>query len=171
MQDVYRQLFCLLIFTITGIIIGILFDIFRILRRSFKTADWITYLEDILFWILSGSIMLFSIFVFNNGEIRSYIFIGIAIGVIIYMLTISRYFIKSSVTIIQFIKKILSYPIKLLKNIIKIIIVKPFLFLKKKIVKIFNVLDKKIQKKTKSINKNIKNKKKTKEKEGILQKM
>lgn len=42
-----------LIFTINGILIGLLFDFFRILRRSFKTKDIITYIEDILFWILT----------------------------------------------------------------------------------------------------------------------
>ena len=61
-------LFC--IFIINGIIIGILFDFFRILRKTFKTSDLITYIEDSLFWILTGIIILYSIFVFNNGEIR-----------------------------------------------------------------------------------------------------
>lgn len=97
MEEVYNQLFCLLIFTITGITIGVLFDIFRILRKSFKTADIVTYLQDILFWLISGGIILFSIFQFNHGEIRSYVFIGIILGVILYMITISKYIIKYSV--------------------------------------------------------------------------
>ncbi len=160
MQEVYNQLFCLLIFIITGIVIGILFDIFRILRKSFKTADFITYLEDIIFWILTGCIMLFSIFIFNNGEIRSYVFIGIAIGIISYMLIISRFFVKISVSIIKFIKKILSYPIKLIKNIFTKIILKPTL----KILKNIHNLTKN---KPKHINKH----KKMNKKEGILKKM
>ena len=65
-------LFC--IFIINGIIIGILFDFFRILRKTFKTSDLITYIEDSLFWILTGIIILYSIFVFNSGEIRFFIF-------------------------------------------------------------------------------------------------
>ena len=160
MQEVYNQLFCLLIFILTGIVIGILFDIFRILRKSFKTADFITYLEDIIFWILTGCIMLFSIFIFNNGEIRSYVFIGIAIGIISYMLIISRFFVKISVSIIKFIKKVLSYPIKLIKNIFTKIILKPTL----KILKNIHNLTKN---KPKHINKH----KKMNKKEGILEKM
>ena len=160
MQEVYNQLFCLLIFILTGIVIGILFDIFRILRKSFKTADFITYLEDIIFWILTGCIMLFSIFIFNDGEIRSYVFIGIAIGIISYMLIISRFFVKISVSIIKFIKKILSYPIKLIKNIFTKIILKPTL----KILKNIHNLTKN---KPKHINKH----KKMNKKEGILEKM
>ena len=42
-----------LIFVLNGFAIGFLFDIFRILRKAFKTTDTITYIEDILFWILT----------------------------------------------------------------------------------------------------------------------
>ena len=141
-----EQLLCLIAFTITGIVIAILFDIFRILRKSFKTADWLTNLQDILFWILAGFIILFSIFKFNNGEIRSYIFIGIVLGVLIYMLTISRYIVKYSVIIIKFIKKIVHYPINLTLKIFNILFIKPIKFLIHKIStflkKCFKILQK-----------------------------
>ena len=52
-------------------------------------------------------------FKFNNGEIRSYIFVGISLGVLIYMLTLSKYIVRCSVIIIKFIKKIISYPVNL----------------------------------------------------------
>lgn len=132
MDEIYEQLFCLLIFTITGIVIGILFDLFRILRKSFKTADWITYIQDILFWILTGFIVLFSIFKFNNGEIRSYIFLGIALGVLIYMLTISKFIIKYAVLIINWIKKIIYYPISIIANILRKIVINPMQIFAKK---------------------------------------
>jgi len=168
MQGVYNQLFCLLIFTITGIVIGILFDIFRILRKSFRTADWITCLQDILFWILAGGIMLVSIFTFNNGEIRSYVFIGILLGIILYMLAISRFFIKSSVYIINFLKKLLSYPINFIEKKIRKMIIQPILCLVKNINNIFRKTDKKIHNFTKSKYNCKKKRKKIKEKEGIL---
>lgn len=125
--NVYQQLFNLLVFTITGIVIGILFDIFRIIRKSFKTADFITYIEDVLFWLLTGLILLFTIFTFNNGEIRTYIFVGLLLGFVTYLLTISKYVIKICVTILKFIKNILYFPIKVLLNFIKKYIVKPVL--------------------------------------------
>ena len=151
-----EQLFCLIAFTVTGIVIGVLFDIFRILRRSFKTADWLTTLQDILFWILAGLIILFSIFKFNNGEIRSYIFVGITLGVLIYMLTLSRYIVKYSVIIIKFLKKIISYPINLILKIFNFLLVKPLRFLAQKIStffkKIFQSMTKGIKKKEKNKN-------------------
>ena len=79
---VTNQAYLFLIFIANGIVIGILFDFFRISRRVVKTGDLMTYIEDLIFWILTGSIILYSIFVFNNGEIRLFMFLAIIIGVI-----------------------------------------------------------------------------------------
>lgn len=101
-----NQSYIFSIFILNGFLIGILFDVFRIFRRSFKTPDFITYIEDILFWILSGCIILYSIFKFNNGELRLFIFIGIIAGVLIYLLLFSKIFINFAVYFIKIIKKI-----------------------------------------------------------------
>lgn len=124
-----NQAFLFLIFVINGLIIGFLFDIFRILRISFKTNDFITYIEDILFWILTGTIVLYSIFVFNNGEIRFFIFLGIIIGIILYLTIFSSSIIKVSVHILRFIKNIF-------EKILKILII-PFACIGKCIKRIF----------------------------------
>lgn len=100
-----NQAYLFLVFTINGIIIGLLFDIFRVLRRSFKTSDVITYIQDIVFWILTGLILLYSIFTFSNGEVRFYMFLGVFFGCLLYMLIFSRIFIKVNVKIIVKIKK------------------------------------------------------------------
>ena len=133
---VTNQAYLFLIFTINGIIIGILFDFFRILRKSFKTSDIITYVEDLLFWILTGIIILYSIFTFNNGEIRLFIFLAIAIGVIAYMLLLSPYVIKVNVLIIKFLKNIitrifnfLSIPFKYIYKLTQNIFFKPVSFI------------------------------------------
>lgn len=133
--SVYYQLFNLVIFIITGIIIGILFDIFRIIRKSFKTPDIITYIEDIIFWILTGLILLFTIFTFNNGELRIYIFIGLIIGLIIYLLTLSKYFVKICVNILKLIKKIIYVPIKAIWRFLNKFIFHPFSTILLKITK------------------------------------
>lgn len=140
------QLYSLLIFTISGVAIGIFFDIFRILRRTFKTPDIITYIEDTIFWICTGIFFLFLLFKFNNGQIRNYVIIGIIIGVVIYILTISKYFIKINVNIINLVKKILLYPIKLICTILRKIL-KPFSFI---VININNIFQKNVEKCLKS---------------------
>jgi len=161
-NTVTMQLYSMLVFLISGIIIGVFFDFFRILRKSFKTSDIITYIEDIIFWILTGLFLIFVLFQINNGEIRLYNIIGLFIGIILYMIFVSKIFININVKIINFLKKIfiklfkiLLYPIKLLFNILKKLL-KPISFFVinvKKITKNFskkNILwskNKKISKK------------------------
>ena len=128
-----NQVYVFTVFILDGIIIGLLFDIFRILRKSFKTADIVTYCEDFIFWILTFSLLLYSIFKFNNGELRLFIFIGLIIGILIYLLAFSKLFINISVYIISFIKKIiyvvLIIPISYLIKFIRKIIFKPIIFI------------------------------------------
>lgn len=132
---VTNQAFLFLIFILNGILIGILFDIFRILRRSFKTSDVMTYFQDVLFWILTGFILLYSIFTFSNGEIRFYMFLAIFLGCLIYMLMFSRYFINVNVKIILITKKIsgkiisiLILPFKIILKVLRKIFFKPIKF-------------------------------------------
>ncbi len=120
-----NQLYIFLLFILTGIVIGIVFDIFRIFRRSFKTNDIITYVQDFLFWFVTGCILLFSIFTFNNGGLRGYIFIGIILGVLLHLLLLSKYFINIFVKIFSVLKKIIGYPIYWLLNFTKKYILSP----------------------------------------------
>lgn len=116
-----NQIKVLIAFFSTGIIIGILFDIFRIIRKTFKTPNIVTYIQDIIFWILSGVLLLSTIFLFTDGEIRFYMITDIILGAIIYFITISKLFILISTKIILFIKKfviLLITPLLRLKNII-----------------------------------------------------
>lgn len=160
-----NQAYLFVMFIINGILIGFLFDIFRILRKSFKTSDTITYIEDITFWILTGILTLYFIFTYNNGEIRLYIFLGIIFGISIYILTISKHIIKFSVTIINFVKsitmkliKIITYPLKIVANVLKKILFRPISFIFINIRKTFtknkiNLL--KLVKKPKETTKNV----------------
>lgn len=99
-----NQLYILLTFFVTGIIIGIIFDFFRILRKSFKTSNIVTYIEDLLFWLLSGFLIILVIFNFTNGEIRIYMIVSLACATLLYFLLISKYIVGTVSNIIIFIK-------------------------------------------------------------------
>lgn len=126
---VLKQANIFLVFIFDGILIGILFDIFRVLRKNFKTPDVVTYIEDILFWILTGVILLYSIFIVADGEIRFYMFLATFCGCIFYILLFSKSFIKVA-------SKILRTLITLFSNIFKSIF-KLITFTVKIIEKIF----------------------------------
>lgn len=158
-----NQAYLFSLFILNGILIGIVFDIFRILRKSFKTTDFITYIEDTLFWIVSGMITIYFLFVFNNGEIRFYIFIGIFLGVALYILSISKYFININVKLIAILKniigKILSiilYPIKLILKMMKKTFLRPISFVFINIRKIMTKNTIKLKDNLKKLNNNAK---------------
>ncbi len=164
---IYTQLELFFIFIISGFVIGLLFDFFRILRKTIKTADFVTYVEDILFWILTGFIILYSVFKYNNGEIRIFMFLAIIIGMLLYLTLISKYLLIISTTIINFIKnifikifEIIKIPFTILIKTIRKIFLNPISFI---IIKIKKYISKKIKnfynilKKMKMSNKFVKN--------------
>lgn len=150
------QALIFIVFTFTGILLGILFDFFRVFRRTFNTIDFITYLEDILYWILAGIIVLYNIWFFNNGEIRFFMIIGIIMGAIIYSLLFSPILIKIETMILTKLKNIIMFFYKII-IIPKEKIIKFFAFYTSKI----NIIAKKQNNKSSklSILKKIKNKK------------
>lgn len=117
-----NQAYLFLVFSLTGVTIGILFDFFRILRRSIKTSNIVTYIQDILFWILTGIIVLYNIWYFNNGELRIFVFLGLIIGILIYMTTLSNIVVKIFTKILVFLINILKMPLKVICKLLNKII-------------------------------------------------
>ena len=114
-EIIIRQFKILAIFAISGIIISILFDIFRIRRRVWKFPNIITYFEDILFWIISAIILLYTVIRYTTGELRIYMFVGLFLGILIYFKFFSKYIVRFFSNII---KSIISIIIKILLKIL-----------------------------------------------------
>ena len=131
---VENQAYLFLVFSLTGIFIGCLFDIFRVLRKLFKTSDLITSIEDMIFWILTGLIVLYSIWYFNDGEIRLYMLLGLMIGILLYALIISNVFFKIMFEILNKIKYLIIFIFRIIKSILS-----PFILF---FSKIFNKIKK-----------------------------
>ena len=115
---IYTQEQIFIFFFIIGIIIGFLFDIFRVLRKSFNTPDFITLIEDILYLSITGVLIIYSIIKLNNGNIRFFIFVAIFVGILIYSLTIGKLCVIIFYVIVESCKKIFLFPILLIKKII-----------------------------------------------------
>jgi len=139
------QAYIFLCTVLGGVIIGLVYDLFRVSRKVFKTNNYVVYFEDILFWFL-GSIIIFGIlFISNAGEIRGYALLGIVLGIIIYACMISHYVMKFILTIIDINKRIVKFTYKKLKGPVKSIIRAlsiPILALYKLLKKVWRVINK-----------------------------
>lgn len=120
--QVYVFLSCIL----GGLLVGLLFDIFRLSRKYMSTKDIFTYIEDIIFWILVGIIVLMTVFLSNNGQIRGYVFLGIILGVVFYFMLLSSLVMKSLswiidciVNLIVRIVNIIRIPVRFMVKVVK----------------------------------------------------
>lgn len=132
------QLYNFFIFIVLGLIIALIFDLFRILRKKFNTNNIITYIEDVLFWIISGFLIISAVFKFNNGELRLYLFLGILIGIVMYMLLFTKFINLIFLKILTPVQIIIDFFLSLFK--------KNYNFINKTIKKCKNKSKKTIQK-------------------------
>lgn len=114
--------FNLILYSIlAGILTGLLFDIYRLIR-GFENPDRIvTFIEDILFWIFAG--LLVFIFLLYTGYVYVgvHLYLYIALGLYIYIklvsirfLRIQYKFIKSLSRTLRVIRNFLLYPLELI---------------------------------------------------------
>ena len=96
MIDIQLNMFCLCI--VYGAGMGITYDVVRMFRRIVSHKNFFIGLEDFVFWVIWAIITVDGIHVYNSGELRVYVFLGIVLGIVIYIYTIG-----------WVIRKILSY--------------------------------------------------------------
>lgn len=75
---------------VIGVGLGVVYDIFRITRLLFPKSFFLTFFQDILFWIISLVVTFFFSLVYNNGELRLYIIIAEILGFLAYYFTFGR---------------------------------------------------------------------------------
>ncbi|MBS5308490.1 spore cortex biosynthesis protein YabQ [Clostridium tertium] len=105
---------------ISGILIGIMFDLYNIIR-GVKIPKIIIIIEDILFWILTAIIVFAFLLYANYAFLGPYVYIFMIVTLIIYLKLISptilkleRYMIDKAGKFIRIFLKNLIYPIKLI---------------------------------------------------------
>jgi spore cortex biosynthesis protein YabQ len=119
-----------------GLVIGLVYDLCRCIRKILKSNKGITFFLDIIFWITSAGICFYFLNFSNEGEIRGFIFIGFLLGIILYFLVVGNKFVNIIYFIFQKIYNIIVFVIKIILIPIKIIF-KILLFIFKPFNKIF----------------------------------
>ena len=87
---VSQQTSLFLLSVLMGAVMGVLYDVFRAVRAAFpfmrKTIP--TVVCDILFMLIAGlTVYIFSL-LFAGGEVRGYYWLGSALGMVIYLMTV-----------------------------------------------------------------------------------
>lgn len=127
MEPLSSQVSSFIITVCIGIILGLVFDLYRIFRGFIKPKWYTTHIGDLIFWLLATIISFFILLQGNFGEVRIYVFIGFTLGLILYFKLLSKNVqriilktIEIIVNIILYLVKIIMIPIKIIKSIILI---------------------------------------------------
>ena len=103
-----------------GMFLGFAYDIFRIIRMVINSRNIAIFIQDVLYFILSGGVTFLFVLSVNSGNSRFYILAGEGIGWIAYHITLGEVIYKCSNKTVNFVKsKIAALKNKLLKKFSK----------------------------------------------------
>ena len=118
--SIQTQLNVLIYSIIAGMITGVLFDIYRMIRGIKSPKILLTFFCDIIFWVFSAFVIFIFLLYTNYAFMEVYIFLYIALGTYIYLKFLSNFFtyinrkiIKTLGAIARILKNNITYPFEL----------------------------------------------------------
>lgn len=123
-----------LIFVVIGVLFSVIFDVFRAIRKVRKLKNRTIYVQDIIYFLIIGVILLGVIINYMNTELRVYLILAIVLGIVIYISTVGNMVMNLIVKLIRLSGKILEFlfmPITLYTQIFE----KQIAILKKYVIK------------------------------------
>lgn len=121
--NIVDELYIFLIAINYGLIIGGIYDFYRVFRYFSKPKKILTAIEDILFWIIVTLIVFTFLVRKTDGIIRGFVLLGFIIGYSFYFKVISKYsylllkkIFKLIFDLISEIIKIILYPFRKISN-------------------------------------------------------
>ncbi len=119
------QWLTLMMMLAAGLGMGVVFDGYRVVSNELRFPRWWLPFLDIIYWIAAAAVVFRMLYASNNGEVRAYVFVGLALGVLFYYWLFAKLVVKSVRWLIQAIRAMIRFTLKALE----LIIVKPLLFM------------------------------------------
>ncbi|WP_195940809.1 spore cortex biosynthesis protein YabQ [Romboutsia sp. 1001713B170131_170501_G6] len=109
-----------------GIVVGMLFDIYKVIKSNFKFIKYCSLVFDALFWILTTITVFITVNAIESFELRYYHFVALFLGFILYYNTISKFVLtimnKILYILTTLIKNTIKYIVSILKNLYYVMI-------------------------------------------------
>ena len=98
-----------LVFVILGMLFSVIFDVFRAIRKTINLKNRTIYVQDIIYFLIIGGILLVIIINYMNTELRAYLLLAIILGIIIYISTVGNMVMKLITILIKGSGKIIEF--------------------------------------------------------------
>ena len=77
-----------------GVVLGMFYDLFRVLRLLMRPKPAAVFVQDLLFFSVTALLMSIFVFTFHSGSLRLYIFACAAAGAALWCMTFGRVFYR-----------------------------------------------------------------------------
>jgi spore cortex biosynthesis protein YabQ len=83
-EPVTSQFMVFLYTILTGALAGFLYDVYAGIGHVFRLKKIGTLLGDVIYWICATILVYASLFSYNQGEVRFFVFLGLGMGALCY---------------------------------------------------------------------------------------
>ena len=124
MTPIDQQIISFLVTVGLGLIMGAIFDLYYVLRCYIKPKKIFIHIGDLFIWLFMILLVFATLIYTNWGEVRFYVFLGIALGTLVYYLIFSKYlkviykfFLNVVLKMLHILIKIIILPFKMFANL------------------------------------------------------
>ncbi|MDD3173102.1 MAG: spore cortex biosynthesis protein YabQ [Herbinix sp.] len=142
-HDISVELQFFLISVLWGAILLLVYDCLRIFRRLIKHDTFFVALEDLIFWVFASLFIFIMMYKENNGIIRGFSVMGMAIGMVLYHYIVSDFIVSMITKLIRTLISPFVFAINKIKGFVR------FIWLRGK--KAVNFIIRRLKKWTKSV--------------------
>lgn len=90
-NKMYAQLHIFIWCFVSGLCLAFSYDLFRIKQIWFRSKKTTLVVEDVIYWLFIAIVLFYMIYYLNNGEIRDFIFLGLLLGALLYIIFFSKF--------------------------------------------------------------------------------
>ncbi|NLJ59569.1 MAG: hypothetical protein GX338_01335 [Firmicutes bacterium] len=99
---VQSQLVGLAVTVFAGVIMGALFDLYRVARWALRPGRLFTVICDVIFWLFAATVVFMFLLAYSWGEVRFFMLVGFALGFSMYRVVLGRHVVGGAVSTYEY---------------------------------------------------------------------
>ena len=101
-----QQITLFLAILAAGLLTGLLFDLVRAVSRVLQLSKSVLFLADMLLSLIAAFIVYQTIFLFNQGELRFFVYLAFFLGIVFYYYFCCQYLYKHILNTLKCVKRL-----------------------------------------------------------------
>jgi spore cortex biosynthesis protein YabQ len=98
--------------SMSGVLLGIVFDAYRVVCGQLRVNRWILSLLDLVYWAFATVFVFRVLYYSNQGQLRFFVFLGLIVGTLLYFWLISSITIQIVLWLIRVIQALFNFGVR-----------------------------------------------------------